>query len=113
MTLWTVAHQVPLSREFSKQEYWSGLPFPASGDLPNLGIEPTSHYVSCIGRQVLYHSQTPSLSLPYLFLHCNHKFGFFFFFFLVHKFVFDICKSFYFINKFVLFFKIPHINDII
>ena len=33
--LWTVAHQTPLSMEFSRQEYWSGLPFPSPGDLPN------------------------------------------------------------------------------
>ena len=37
-----VAHQTPLSMEFSKQEYWSGLPFPVLGDLPNPGIKPTS-----------------------------------------------------------------------
>ena len=36
---WTVAHQAPLSMEFSRQEYWSGLPFPSPGDLPNPGIE--------------------------------------------------------------------------
>ena len=36
---WTVACQAPLSMEFSKQEYWSGLPFPSPVDLPNLGIE--------------------------------------------------------------------------
>ena len=41
-TLWTVAPQAPLSMEFSHQEYWSGLPFPSPGDLPNLGIEPMS-----------------------------------------------------------------------
>ena len=41
-TLWTVAHQAPLSMEFSRQEYWSGLPFPSPGDLPNPGIEPMS-----------------------------------------------------------------------
>ena len=41
-TLWTVAHQTPLSMEFSKQEYWSGLPFPSPGDLPDPGIEPRS-----------------------------------------------------------------------
>ena len=35
------AHQVPLSMEFSMQEYWSGLPFPIPEDLPNPGIEPT------------------------------------------------------------------------
>ena len=36
----TVAHKVPLSMGFSRQEYWSGLPFPSPGDLPNPGIEP-------------------------------------------------------------------------
>ena len=41
-TLWTVAHQAVLSMRFSRQEYWSGLPCPAPGDLPNPGIEPTS-----------------------------------------------------------------------
>ena len=41
-TLWTVAHQAPLSTVFSRQEYWSGLPFPSPGDLPNPGIEPRS-----------------------------------------------------------------------
>ena len=39
-TLWTVACQAPLSMGFSRQEYWSGLPFPSPGDLPNPGIEP-------------------------------------------------------------------------
>ena len=41
-TLWTVAQQAPLSLEFSRQEYWSRLPFPPPGDLSNSGIEPTS-----------------------------------------------------------------------
>ena len=41
-TPWTVAHQVPLSMGFSRQEYWSGLPFPSPGDLPNPGIKPMS-----------------------------------------------------------------------
>ena len=41
MTPWTVARQPPLSMEFSRQEYWSGLPFP-SGDLSDLGIKPES-----------------------------------------------------------------------
>ena len=39
-TPWTVAHQAPLSMGFSRPEYWSGLPFPSPGDLPNWGIEP-------------------------------------------------------------------------
>ena len=42
-TPWTtVARQAPLSMEFSRQEYWSGLPFPSPRDLPNPGIEPRS-----------------------------------------------------------------------
>ena len=40
--LWTVAHQAPPPRGFSRQEYWSGLPFPSPGDLPDPGIEPRS-----------------------------------------------------------------------
>ena len=39
---WIVACQAPLSMRFSQQDYWSGLPFPAPGNLPNLGIEPKS-----------------------------------------------------------------------
>ena len=39
---WTLAHQAPLSMEFSRQEYWNGLPFPSPGDLPNLETEPRS-----------------------------------------------------------------------
>ena len=42
VTPWTVAHQAPPSMGFSRQEYWSGLPFPSPGDLPNPGIEPRS-----------------------------------------------------------------------
>ena len=42
VTPWTAAHQAPLFMELSKQEYWSGLPFPSPGDLPNSGIEPGS-----------------------------------------------------------------------
>ena len=41
-TPWSVARQVPLSLGFSRQEYWSGLPFPSPGDPPNPGIEPRS-----------------------------------------------------------------------
>ena len=39
VTLWTIAHQAPLSMVFSEQEYWSGLPFPSPEDLPDPGIE--------------------------------------------------------------------------
>ena len=41
-TLWTIAHQAPPSMGFSRQECWSGLPFPSPGDLPNPRIEPAS-----------------------------------------------------------------------
>jgi len=42
VTPWTVACKAPLSMEFSRQNYWSGLPFPSPGDLPDPGIEPVS-----------------------------------------------------------------------
>ena len=46
VTLWTIAYQAPQSMGFSKQEDWSGLPFPSPGDLPNPGIETqVSHIV--------------------------------------------------------------------
>ena len=51
-TPWTVAYKALPSVGFSRQEYWSGLPFPSPGDLPDPGIEPVS---LCIGRQILNH----------------------------------------------------------
>ena len=54
MIPWTVAHQVPLSMEFSKPEYWSGLPFPPPWDLLNTRIS----CGSSIGRWILYHCAT-------------------------------------------------------
>ena len=42
VTPWTVARQAPLSMGFSRQKYWSGLPFPSPGDFPDPGIEPKS-----------------------------------------------------------------------
>ena len=48
VTPWIVACQAPLSMGFSRQEYWSELPFPFSGDLPNWGVEPTFSFISCI-----------------------------------------------------------------
>ena len=42
LTLWTVIHQAPLSLGFSRQGYWSGIPFPLPGDLPNPGLKPES-----------------------------------------------------------------------
>ena len=40
MTIWTVAHQAPLSIGFPRQKYWSGLPFPSPGNVPEPGTEP-------------------------------------------------------------------------
>ena len=48
VTLWTIACQAPLSIGFSKQEYWSRLPLPAPGDLPDPGIEPMSLVVPAL-----------------------------------------------------------------
>ena len=49
-TPWTVAYQAPPSMGFSRQEYWSGLPFPSPGDLPDPGIKPRSpaFQLSCL-----------------------------------------------------------------
>ena len=56
VTPWTLAHQALLSMGFSRQEYWSGLPFPISEDLPNPGMEPKSLTSPALSvRQILYH----------------------------------------------------------
>ena len=62
VTPWTTAHQAPLSMEFSRQVYWNGLPFPPSGDLPDLGI--TLGHVHCM--QILYRLSCEG-SFPILF----------------------------------------------
>ena len=58
VTPWTVARQASLSMEFSRREYWSGLPFPSLGDFPNSGIKP-----ACPAWQVcslsLSHQESP------------------------------------------------------
>ena len=53
-TLWTAAHQAPLSMRFSRQKYWTGCPAFLQGIFPTLGIEPTSFTVSCTGKQVFF-----------------------------------------------------------
>ena len=58
VTPWTVAYQAPPSMEFSRQEYWSGLPFPSAGNLPNPGIKPTSLTLQVILYQ-LNHQESP------------------------------------------------------
>ena len=58
VTAWTVAHQAPLSLEFSKQEYWSGLPFSTPGDLPNPRLEPASLVSPVLAGGFFYHRTT-------------------------------------------------------
>ena len=58
-TPWTIAHQAPLSLGFSRQEYWSGLPCPPLGDLPNPGIKPTSPALQADSLP-LCHQESPS-----------------------------------------------------
>ena len=55
VTLWTVAHQAPLSMGFSRQEYWSGLPCPPPGDFPNPGTDtsPTPSFIACLDKALL------------------------------------------------------------
>ena len=62
-TPWTLAHQAPLSMEFSRQECWSGLPSPSPGDLPNPGIEPRS---PALKADSLQGSHQGSLSRGYI-----------------------------------------------
>ena len=53
VALWTVAHQAPLSVEFSRQEYWSQLPFPSLRDLSDPGIEPVSVVSPALAGRIL------------------------------------------------------------
>ena len=68
---WTVAHQAPLSMGFHRQEYWSGLPCPPPGNLPDPGGRTHVSYISCIGRQILHHLATWEASLIYLRSSCK------------------------------------------
>ena len=58
VTLWTVACQAPLSVGFSRQEYWSGLPCPHPGDLPNPGVKPMSLTSLVLGESFFTTSAT-------------------------------------------------------
>ena len=66
VTPWTVAHQVPLSMRFPRQEYWSGLPFPTSGDLPNPGIKPRFPALQAVLCQLSHQGikLLPNIHLP-------------------------------------------------
>ena len=89
MTPWTVAHQTPLSMEFSRQEYWIGLPFPSPGDLPESGIEPESPALQVDALP----SKPPGKHIVnYNFCHTEIQllhFATFFFFLVIYKFSFE------------------------
>ena len=61
VTPWTVACQATLSMGFSRQEYWSGMPFPTSGDLPDPGIQPMSPALAAAAKS---HQSCPTLCDP-------------------------------------------------
>ena len=67
-TLWTVAHQSPLFMGFSRQEYWSGLPCPPQGNLPDPGIKPTSPAVYCTAGG-FFTSESPGKTRKQLIQH--------------------------------------------
>ena len=64
VTPWTVAHQAPLSMGFSRQEYWSGLPFLPPGDLPNPGMEPESSASPALAGEFLPLSHLDFYGVP-------------------------------------------------
>ena len=69
---WTIAYQAPPSMEFSRQEYWSRLPFPSPGDLPHPEIKPRSP----VCRQTLYHLSyqgSPQNGLAYRYFYVEHS----------------------------------------
>ena len=74
MTLWTIAHQAPLSMGFFRQEYWSGLPFSSPKDLPSPGIKPRSPTLQ-VDFLPFELPGKPHLTLFILFILfiCNHK----------------------------------------
>ena len=55
VTLWTIAHQAPLSMDFSRHDYWSGLPYPPPGDLQHPGIVPSSLMTPALAGGFFYH----------------------------------------------------------
>ena len=63
---WTVAHQAPPFMGFSRQEYWSGLPFPSPGDLPDPGIEPRSPTLQADAFNLCTVTLKPNLKAVYL-----------------------------------------------
>ena len=58
VTPWTIACQVGLSMKLSRQKYWSGLPFPSPGDLPNLGVKPMTFVSPALAGRFFYYCVT-------------------------------------------------------
>ena len=69
VTPWTVAYRAPPSMGFSRQECWSGLPFPSPGDLPDPGIEPGSPALQADALQ----SEPPGKPLAAKYIYKLHK----------------------------------------
>ena len=88
--VWILAHQAPLSTEFSSQEYCSELPCPSPGDLPHPGTELTSP-VSCIGSRVLYYM--PHMGRSSLEGEQSFFLSFFFFFYQLSSLSWRICMD--------------------
>ena len=87
VTLWIVARQAPLSMGFSRQEYWSELPFPSPGNLPNPGIEPMSLVSPALAgglfiteppeKSIYTHTYIEKLTKMYVYIYahiCMHVF---------------------------------------
>ena len=75
VTPWTLACQAPLSMEFSRQEYWSGQPFPTPGDLPDPGIKPMSAASPTLAGRffTLMPPRKPNYHMVYRYLSFHHK----------------------------------------
>ena len=72
VTPWTVAYQAPPSMGFSRQECWSGLPFPSPGDLPDPGIEPGSPSLQADAYLLSHQEDSPKLgqdNMPQIVTH--------------------------------------------
>ena len=122
VTPWTVSLQAPLSMGLSRQEYWSGLPFPSPGDLPNPGIEPTSTMSSALADG-FYTTDAPekpltdlhvmlllvrkNILLPFCYVFYMPHFIFLLLLFsvssLLNSFVFNRCFIVYHLNSLVIF----------
>ena len=87
-TPWTVACQAVLSMGFSRQEYWSGLPFPSPGDLPNPGIKPWSPALQADSLLTELQGK-PNNKYIYIYIYTNWNF-----FHLLFPYIFKYLKNF-------------------